>query len=158
MRNLLALLAIAFAACATTTPRDVQQETAAVSRTVDAWHKAAADADEGRYFGLMTADAVFLGTDATERWNAASFREFAHPYFAKGKAWTFVPHDRHVMISPAGDVAWFDEKLDSASYGDCRGSGVLEKTASGWRIAHYNLTIPIPNALAKSVVQMIQQN
>lgn len=158
MRNLLALLAIAFAACATTTPRDVQQETAAVSRTVDAWHKAAADADEGRYFGLMTADAVFLGTDATERWNAASFREFAHPYFAKGKAWTFVPHDRHVMISPAGDVAWFDEKLDSASYGDCRGSGVLEKTAGGWRIAHYNLTIPIPNALAKSVVQMIQQN
>lgn len=158
MRKLLALLAIAFAACATTTPRDVQQETAAVSQTVDAWHKAAADADEGRYFGLMTADAVFLGTDATERWNAASFREFAHPYFAKGKAWTFVPHDRHVMISPAGDVAWFDEKLDSASYGDCRGSGVLEKTASGWRIAHYNLTIPIPNALAKSVVQMIQQN
>lgn len=158
MRNLLALLAIAFAACATTTPRDVQQETAAVSRTVDAWHKAAADADEGHYFGLMTADAVFLGTDATERWNAASFREFAHPYFAKGKAWTFVPHDRHVMISPAGDVAWFDEKLDSASYGDCRGSGVLEKTAGGWRIAHYNLTIPIPNALAKSVVQMIQQN
>lgn len=158
MRNLLALLAIAFAACATTTPRDVQQETAAVSQTVDAWHKAAADADEGRYFGLMTADAVFLGTDATERWNAASFREFAHPYFAKGKAWTFVPHDRHVMISPAGDVAWFDEKLDSASYGDCRGSGVLEKTAGGWRIAHYNLTIPIPNALAKSVVQMIQQN
>lgn len=158
MRKLLALLAIAFAACATTTPRDVQQETAAVSRTVDAWHKAAADADEERYFGLMTADAVFLGTDATERWNAASFREFAHPYFAKGKAWTFVPHDRHVMISPAGDVAWFDEKLDSASYGDCRGSGVLEKTAGGWRIAHYNLTIPIPNALAKSVVQMIQQN
>jgi ketosteroid isomerase-like protein len=156
MRKLLALLAIAFAACATTTPPDVQQETAAVSQTVDAWHKAAADADEGRYFGLMTADAVFLGTDATERWNAASFREFAHPYFAKGKAWTFVPHDRHVMISPAGDVAWFDEKLDSASYGDCRGSGVLEKAAGGWRIAHYNLTIPIPNALAKSVVQLIR--
>ena len=125
MRKLLALLALAFAACATTTAPDVQQETAAVSQTVDAWHKAAADADEGRYFGLMTADAVFLGTDATERWNAAGFREFAHPYFAKGKAWTFVPHDRHVMISPAGDVAWFDEKLDSASYGDCRGSGRL---------------------------------
>jgi ketosteroid isomerase-like protein len=157
MRKLLALLALAFAACATSTAPDVQQETAAVSQTVDAWHKAAADADEGRYFGLMTADAVFLGTDATERWNAAGFREFAHPYFAKGKAWTFVPHDRHVMISPAGDVAWFDEKLDSASYGDCRGSGVLEKTAGGWRIAHYNLTIPIPNALAKSVVQMIRQ-
>jgi ketosteroid isomerase-like protein len=156
MRNLLPLLAIAFAACATTTPPDVQRDTAAVNQTVDAWHRAAADADEGRYFGLMTADAVFLGTDATERWDAASFRAFAHPYFAKGKAWTFVPHDRHVMLALAGDVAWFDEKLDSASYGDCRGSGVLEKTAGGWKIAHYNLTIPIPNALAKSVVQLIR--
>jgi hypothetical protein len=55
------------------------------------------------------APIVFLGTDATERWDLAAFREFAHPYFAKGKAWTFVPR-RHVILSPAGDVAWFDEK------------------------------------------------
>jgi len=128
-----------------------------VNRTIDAWHQAAADADENRYFGLMTSEAVFLGTDATERWDTASFRAFAHPYFAKGKAWTFLPHDRHVTISSAGDIAWFDERLESASYGDCRGSGVLAKTAEGWKIAHYNLTIPIPNALAKSVVQMIRQ-
>jgi ketosteroid isomerase-like protein len=157
MRRILTLLALVLAACATTIPLNVHQELNAVNRTIDAWHQAAADADESRYFGLMTSEAVFLGTDATERWDTASFRAFAHPYFAKGKAWTFLPHDRHVTISPAGDIAWFDEKLESASYGDCRGSGVLAKTADGWKITHYNLTIPIPNALAKTVVQMIRE-
>ena len=123
---------------------------------LDDWHDAAADADEARYFGAMTPEFVFLGTDATERWDIEAFREFAHPYFAKGKAWTFVPRDRHVILSPNGDVAWFDEKLDSASYGECRGSGVVRKVGDAWKIAHYNLTIPIPNDLAKSVVEMIR--
>ena len=127
-----------------------------VNHVLDDWHKAAADADESRYFGHMTPDAVFLGTDSSERWDRDAFRKFAHPYFAKGKAWTFVPRERHVMVSPKGDVAWFDEKLDSASYGDVRGSGVLVKVGGEWKIAHYNLTIPIPNSLAKTVVEMIR--
>jgi ketosteroid isomerase-like protein len=131
---------------------DVQQ----VNHVLDDWHKAAADADESRYFGHMTADSVFLGTDSSERWDRDAFLKFAHPYFAKGKAWTFVPRERHVMFSPKGDVAWFDEKLDSASYGDVRGSGVLVKVGGEWKIAHYNLTIPIPNSLAKTVVEMIR--
>lgn len=128
-----------------------------MNHVLDDWHKAAADADETRYFGHMTADSVFLGTDAGERWDRDAFRAFAHPYFAKGKAWTFVPRERHVIIDPHGNVAWFDEKLDSASYGDVRGSGVLRKVGKAWKIAHYNLTIPIPNALAKTVVEMIRK-
>lgn len=131
--------------------------TADINKTLDAWHDAAAKADEARYFGAMTPEFVFLGTDATERWDLASFRTFAHPYFAKGKAWTFVPHDRHVILSPRGDVAWFDEKLDSASYGECRGSGVVRLVDGEWKIAHYNLTIPIPNELAKEVVERIRK-
>jgi ketosteroid isomerase-like protein len=127
-----------------------------VNHVLDDWHKAAADADESRYFGYMTADSVFLGTDSSERWDRDAFQKFAHPYFAKGKAWTFVPRERHVMLSPKGDVAWFDEKLDSASYGNVRGSGVLIKVRGEWKIAHYNLTIPIPNSLAKTVVEMIR--
>ncbi|MBZ0089190.1 MAG: nuclear transport factor 2 family protein, partial [Thermoanaerobaculia bacterium] len=46
--------------------------------------------------------------------------------------------------------------LDSATYGACRGSGVLEKTATGWKIAQYNLSIPIPNDLAKELVTRIR--
>lgn len=153
MSRLLLLPLILLFSCATL---DLPSETAAVNRAVDDWHKAAADADEGRYFGHMTADSVFLGTDATERWDYSAFRAFAHPYFAKGKAWTFVPRERHVMIDSDGDTAWFDEKLDSASYGECRGSGVLRRENGAWKIAHYNLTIPIPNALAKEFVERIR--
>ncbi len=129
----------------------------AINVALDAWHVAAAKADEARYFGAMTPEFVFLGTDATERWDVPAFRSFAHPYFAKGKAWTFVPHDRYVILSPRGDVAWFDEKLDSASYGECRGSGVVRLVNGEWKIAHYNLTIPIPNELSDAVVKMIRE-
>ncbi|HET7436678.1 MAG TPA: nuclear transport factor 2 family protein [Thermoanaerobaculia bacterium] len=131
-------------------------QTARVNAMLDAWHGAASKADETAYFAAMTPEFIFLGTDATERWNVQAFREFAHPYFAKGKGWTFTPRERHVIFSPAGDVAWFDEKLDSATYGDCRGSGVVRKVNGAWKIAHYNLTIPIPNDLAKDVVAKIR--
>jgi len=106
---------------------------------------------------LAAPNAVFLGTDATERWDKAAFQAFAHPYFAKGKAWTFTPRDRHIDLSHDGRVAWFDELLDSATYGECRGSGVLEKTEGGWKITQYNLTIPMPNDLAKDLVARIRE-
>ncbi len=146
------LLSLLFVLAATAT----QPKAVTIDQVLDDWHKAAAGADEARYFGYAAPEFVFLGTDATERWDLASFRAFAHPYFAKGKAWTFVPHDRHVILSPSGDVAWFDEKLESTSYGDCRGSGVLRKIGGSWKIAHYNLTIPIPNELAKEFVESIR--
>jgi ketosteroid isomerase-like protein len=147
------LVALLLCACATT-GGDPRSEVAAL---LDDWHDAAADADETRYFGHMSPDFVFLGTDATERWDVPAFRAFAHPYFAKGKAWTFTPRERHVMLSPRGDVAWFDEKLDSATYGECRGSGVVRRVGGEWKVAHYNLTIPIPNDLAKEVVAKIRE-
>jgi ketosteroid isomerase-like protein len=150
MRKLLFLLLLC-CACASV------PATPSINAALDDWHDAAAKADEARYFGAMTPEFVFLGTDATERWEVAAFRSFAHPYFAKGKAWTFVPHDRYVILSPRGDVAWFDEKLDSASYGECRGSGVVRRVGGTWKIAHYNLTIPVPNDLADAVVKMIRE-
>ena len=151
MRRLLALAVLFVASAAFADSR------APINAMLDDWHDAAADADEARYFAAMAPEFVFLGTDATERWDLAAFREFAHPYFAKGKAWTFEPRERHVILSPNGDVAWFDEKLDSASYGECRGTGVVRKVGDTWKIAHYNLTIPIPNDLAKTVVGMIRE-
>ncbi len=143
--------------CAAAELPNVHQATADVNAVIDEFHHAASKADEPRYFGLMAPDFVFLGTDATERWDITSFRAYVHPYFSQGKGWTFTPHDRRVTISRAGDAAWFDEKLDSASYGDCRGSGALERIDGKWKMAQYNLTIPIPNALAKTVVKMIRE-
>ncbi len=151
-----ALVFLLATACASTiVNRSVA--TADVNAVIDDWHRAASQADETRYFDHMAPGAVFLGTDATERWEKAAFRDWAHPYFAKGKAWTFVPRDRHVYISARGDAAWFDEMLDSESYGACRGTGALRHENGAWKISQYNLSIPIPNSLAKDFVQKIRE-
>lgn len=122
---------------------------------LDDWHQAAAVADESRYFGHFAPDGVFIGTDATERWTVPAFRVWAKPYFDKKKAWSFKPRDRHVALSADGKTAWFDEMLDTPNLGVCRGSGVLILNGGTWKIAQYNLSIPIPNALAPGVVKQI---
>ncbi|HQN40097.1 MAG: nuclear transport factor 2 family protein [Acidobacteria bacterium] len=134
----------------------VAADAAAVAAVLDAFHAAAARADEAAYFALLAEDAVFLGTDATERWPKAAFREYAHPHFAAGRGWRFDPGTRQIALSADGRVAWFDELLASESYGECRGSGVLERLDGRWLIRQYHLTIPIPNALAGEVVARIR--
>jgi ketosteroid isomerase-like protein len=129
---------------------------AEVDRVLDDWHRAAAEADEQRYLGLMTADAVFLGTDPGERWTAEQFREFVRPYFDEGQGWTYRPRDRHVMLSEGGALAWFDERLDNEKYGELRGTGVLRCEDGVWKIAHYNMSFPIPNERTRQVVDLIR--
>ncbi len=71
---------------------DTTEKTEAVSKidkTLDRWHRAAAEADFKTYFDLLSNDAVFVGTDATEVWDKKSFMTFSKPYFDKGKAWHF---------------------------------------------------------------------
>jgi len=130
---------------------------AAVSAVLDDWHAAAAAADEARYFGHFRPDAVFLGTDAAERWSLEEFRRYAHPYFAKGKAWSFKPVERHVSFSRDHSVAWFDERLNTPNLGPARGSGVLVLVEDAWKIAHYDLSVPIPNAMMKDFKRRIEE-
>jgi hypothetical protein len=128
-----------------------------IAVVLDSFHDAAAKADEDRYFNLYAPDAVFLGTDAKERWTLEEFRGFAHPYFAKGKAWTYlpIPGTRHISIEGKDhDVAWFDEQLENAKLGICRGSGVLVKVGNDWKVKQYNLTILVPNEIAEKVAAM----
>lgn len=123
----------------------------AVAAILDDWHLAAAQADEARYFSHMDEVAVFLGTDGTERWVKPEFQKWAHPFFARGRAWSFKAVRRSVAISSEGQLAWFDEDLATPNLGPCRGSGVLLKDKGRWRIAQYNLSVPIPNALMDDV-------
>ncbi len=127
-----------------------------VDTVLDGWHAAAAAADEERYFGYFARDAVFLGTDATERWNKEEFRTFAHPYFKKGEAWKFKATHRNVSYSADGKTAWFDEALSTPNLGPARGSGVLVLEGPDWKIAQYNLSVPIPNGIFKDVKKMIE--
>lgn len=118
----------------------------AIGAVIDDWHQAAAAADEERYFGHLSRDAVFMGTDASERWSRAAFRAYAKPHFDKGKAWSFKAIRRSIHIETSG-LAWFDEDLATPNLGPARGSGVVrsEGIPPRWRIVHYNLSITIPN-------------
>jgi hypothetical protein len=117
---------------------------AKASALLERFHAAAASADEEAYFACFADGGIFLGTDATERWTVPQFRAYAHPRFASGKAWRFTSRRRD--ISARGDTAWFDEDLETANLGPARGSGVLVRDAKGeWKVAQYNLSIPIPN-------------
>lgn len=124
---------------------DVAAATAAIAGMLDDWHDAAAKADEDRYFSHLADASIFMGTDATERWDKAAFRAYAHPHFAKGKAWTMRATRRAVIVDPEGELAHFDEDLETASLGPARGSGVVKRADSSWIILHYNLTITVPN-------------
>jgi hypothetical protein len=127
---------------------------AKVHATLDAFHQAAATADEEAYFGAMTDDFVFIGTDATERWPREAFEAFARPYFDRDSAWIYRPLERHVTLR--GDIGWFDERLHSDKYGETRGSGVVVRSGDTWKLAHYVLSFPIPNDLAAGVVATIK--
>jgi len=126
-----------------------------VERTLDEWHAAAGRADEEQYFQVFTADGVFLGTDATERWTRDEFRAWAKPHFAKGKAWSFRAVRRAVRVARDGNLAWFDEDLATEKLGPCRGSGVLLLEQGQWRIAHYVLSVPVPNQVFDDVKKLI---
>jgi hypothetical protein len=127
-----------------------------VADVLNTLHQAASDADGEVYFGLFAEDAVFMGTDATERWSVAEFRAFAEPYFSQGRGWTYTMKDRNIFFSDDGSTAWFDEMLWNDSYGTCRGTGVLTRTDDGWKFVQYNLTIPIPNDLTREFAARIK--
>jgi len=139
MKNLIFLLVLLPAMISA---QDVAVDKAAIESTLTLWHKAAAEARFKPYFALMADDAIFMGTDPTENWQLDAFRTFAKPYFDKGKAWNFTAVERHIYVD--GNIAWFDELLNT-QMGICRGSGVLKKVNGQWRIAHYVLSMTVPN-------------
>jgi len=152
------LLGVMMLASAQTLLAQNTASVAAINHTLDQLHDAASKADGARYFNLFSSDAVFIGTDASERWTIKEFRAYAEPYFAKGRGWTYKPRSRHVVVAdiPCHCIAWFDELLDSESYGTSRGTGVLELKDGSWKISQYALTFPIPNDLAKEMTKEIR--
>jgi ketosteroid isomerase-like protein len=137
---------------------DHSLEVREVDAVLTAFHDAASRADGAAYFNLLSDDAIYLGTDADERWNVEEFRTFAEPYFSKGRGWTYTATTRNIIVGPEASTAWFDELLWNESYGTCRGTGVLVSTPDGWRIAQYHLTFPVPNELAEAVVAQIREH
>lgn len=154
MKNLLLLTLISFSliSCAKSN-RSQQADITAINRVLDGYHLAAANGEWDTYFDLMSEDGVFIGTDARERWGKLEFRQ----YSSGSNGWVYTPQQRNINITPDGQSAWFDEALLSQSYGTSRGTGVLIRTAQGWKISQYHLTLPIPNGMVRAVTDQIKE-
>jgi hypothetical protein len=150
--------------CASTEYRNSQIESDriefSVGLSLDQWHFAASQGLFDMYFGLMTPDAIFMGTDESERWNIDQFKGYAREPFADGDGWTYTPRKdgRFVVLSDDKQTAWVDELLDNEKYGVLRGTSVLAKVGDDWKIAHYSLTFLVPNDKAKGVVELIAKD
>ena len=110
------------------------------------------DAHKGNfesYFDRYSANAVFLGTDKTERWTIEEFKAYAKPAFSDGHGWTYAVIERN--WEGDGNTRWFDEILLNEKLGHCRGTGVVELIKGEWKISHYALTMLVPNSIAAKV-------
>lgn len=135
---------------------DINTQKSIINANLDLWHHAAANANFDGYFNLMTDDAVFIGTDATENWQNDAFKTFSKPYFDKGKAWSFTSLQRHIYLSDDLRTGWFDELLNT-QMGLCRGSGIMKLEDDEWKIAHYVLSISIPNDQVNQTVKLKEE-
>ena len=134
------------------TPRFSVDQREQVDRILTDFHDAAAKGDFDRYFGHFTDDAIFFGTDASERWTVDEFKGYAREPFADGHGWTYHMRERNIFLAPGNDAAWFDEIVESEHYGRCRGTGAMILTDGRWKLTQYNLVIPVPNEFAEEVV------
>lgn len=124
-----------------------------IATTLNAWHKAAAEANYDNYFNLLSDDAIFIGTDATENWTKSAFEAYSKPYFDKGKAWSFTAIERNIYFNNDKTLAWFDELLDTQMK-ICRGSGVMVFIKGQWKIKQYILSMTVPNDNVDEVVKI----
>lgn len=115
-----------------------------INTLLDNWHHAAAVADEDTFFGSMTEDAHYIGTDETENWTRDELKDWSKEFFERESAWDFKKKTRHIYAYQDKKLAWFDETLDTWM-GVCRGSGVVELTNDGWKIKQYVLSVAVPN-------------
>jgi hypothetical protein len=104
----------------------------------------------------MTEEAVYIGTDATERWKRDALKEWSRDYFEKDSAWDFKPLSRTIRVDDAGQIAWFDELLDTWM-GTCRSTGILSKTEGQWKLMYYHLSVAIPNEKTNDFLELMEK-
>jgi len=138
------ILVLAFSNIALSNERDVE-----IDALLDGLHLDAHEGSFHNYFARYSPEAIFLGTDKTERWTIEEFKNYAKPAFADGHGWTYAVVDRNWEGS--GNTRWFDEILFNEKLGHCRGTGVVQLINGEWKIAHYALTMLVPNAIAADV-------
>ena len=131
------------------------EQRASTDELLDGLHQDAHEGNFDSYFDRYSSDAIFLGTDKTERWTIDEFKAYARPAFNDGHGWTYSVVERN--LEGDGDTRWFDEILFNEKLGHCRGTGVVQLINNEWKIAHYALTMLVPNTIAIDVGSQTQQ-
>ena len=126
-----------------------------INTLLDGLHQDAHEGNFQSYFDRYASDAIFLGTDKTERWTIEEFKAYAKPAFADGNGWTYLVVERN--WEGVGDTRWFDEILFNEKLGHCRGTGVVQLIEGEWKILHYALTMLVPNEIAAKVGAQTQE-
>ena len=122
---------------------------------LDGLHQDAHEGNFNTYFSRYSSDAIFLGTDKTERWTIEEFKAYAKPAFNDGHGWTYSVVERN--LEGDGDMRWFDEILFNEKLGHCRGTGVVQLINNEWKIEHYALTMLVPNSIATDIGMQTKQ-
>lgn len=125
-------------------------DVARIDELIDGFHQAASDSRFDDYFSRFAEGAYFLGNDASERWSVPEFKDYAQPAFSEGRGWTYKVVRRN-LETVDGETFWFDEVLINKALGKCRGTGVVVKENGEWKIAHYSLSMLIPNEIADDI-------
>jgi hypothetical protein len=149
-KEILMLLLLVFLPCLSVKAQIAAKDQ--IDQLLSAWHQKAALADSS-FFDDLSDDAVYIGTDAGERWSKKDFMRYAMPYFRRGKAWNFKAAERNIILHPSGQSAWADELLDTWM-GPCRATVLLLNSKKGWKIVHYQLSVAVPNELMKDYLAL----
>ena len=152
---LIALSGNLFALQSTKDVLTADDHSVAIDALLDGLHQDAHEGNFQTYFARYTSDAVFLGTDKTERWTIEEFKAYAEPAFADGHGWTYSVVGRN--WEGGGNTHWFDEILFNEKLGHCRGTGVVQLINGEWKIAHYALTMLVPNSIAADIGSKTQE-
>ena len=131
------------------------EQRASTDELLDGLHQDAHEGNFDSYFDRYSSDAIFLGTDKTERWTIDEFKAYARPAFNDGHGLTYSVVER--TWEGDSDIRWFDEILFNEKLGHCRGTGVVQLINNEWKISHYALTMLVPNSIAADIGEQTQQ-
>ena len=132
-----------------------EDQNTSINSLLDGLHQDAHEGNFEAYFARYAKNAVFLGTDKTERWTIEEFKAYAKPAFNDGHGWTYSVVGRN--LEGDGDTRWFDEILFNEKLGHCRGTGVVQLINNEWKIEHYALTMLVPNSIATDIGMQTKQ-
>ena len=122
------------------------QDSIAIETLMNLWHQSASKSNASIFFdSLMWPEAIYLGTDISEKWKRDELKYWSASAFEKDTAWDFKVNRRSIYKNEFdNNIIWLEEDL-LTWMGPCRGSAVLIKKNQQWKIMHYNLAVAVSN-------------